>query len=261
MKGTWLFDGTLIPMAGGYVPVNDIKTGDVLYSEFGNPVPVVSKEVDIQILCKLTSPRVVDGRLSNSNNTITIGTNSLLMMKTYRRKNYSELSISEIAESGILESDGSDIIMKWSAKHGQSMITPYVQPVGNIDYQVVLNMFSHPDFIIPNCYAYGSKMQKMQALDVLEHYIKQLGGYQDEYYHLQLSDVVLKRQLSFMIESLGCSVWFDGLSIVWDRSVVCTDTYFSDIDKLGYSKRVYAICTDGHIPYQAGPFHTVVSSL
>ena len=176
--GTLLCKGTLIPTAHGYLPIETLKSGAVVYSEFWNPIPILDISDSLSEISRIHIPRVnYDDRLVDANNSLDIGSDSLIPMKTSHVKNYASIGVSEAADSGVFDYVDDEYIMKWSVKHGQGMNTPYVMLSGTDSYDSVAENFVKEDYQIPDAFAYGSSLQKMQTLDCLKKLARLYGGY------------------------------------------------------------------------------------
>lgn len=259
--GTLLCKGTLIPTAHGYLPIETLKSGAVVYSEFGNPIPILDISDSLSEISRIHIPRVTyDNRLVDANNSLDIGSDSLIPMKTSHVKNYASIGVSEAADSGVFDydDDGDASIMKWSVKHGQGMNTPYVMLSGTDSYDSVAENFAKTDYQIPDAFAYGSSLQKMQTLDCLKKLARLYGGY----YYLQHTSKKVLQQVAFLVESLGYTSYFMASDMIcFQTEQKFRDVYLDGIAALGYTRRVYGIHTEGEIPFQAGLFHCIVDSI
>lgn len=256
--GTLLCDRTLIPTAKGLVRVGDLKVGDKVFTEFGNPVDIVDIVTGFENIATIQLSHGVDWDNQNRPYCLNVSMSSGIIVREQNSTKFDEIMVEKTTKEPInqLASDGMSIINRWVMKRGQKLETDYINPGSDIHDNVV-QMFSDNNYRIPEHYMHGSRMQKECVRDVIQRSIP----VQEGVYYLNNVPMEVLIQVSELLEDLGHQVYSNlPYGIMW-VPVRVQDMQIIDIINLGYERRVWGIKTDGDIPYQAGAAHALVMSI
>lgn len=256
MNGTLLCDRSLVPTVRGLTQVSGLKVGDAVFTEFGNPIAITNIVTGFENIATIQLSHGIDWDNQNRQYSLNVAVNSDLLIKEQSSNAFGSVPVERTAKEPIVIATDIGIVNRWIMKRGQKIETPYMSPTGKSTYESVLAMFSDENYVIPDYYVHGSRMQKECVRDVIQKNIYFENGV---YYLVNVSQQILT-QVSEILEDLGHQVYATNGGIMWTMARV-QDMQIVDIINLGYKLRIWGIETEGHIPYQAGRCHALVNSI
>lgn len=254
--GTLLCDRTLIPTAKGLIQVSDLKVGDEVFTEFGNPIAIARIETGFKNIATIQLSHGVDWDNQNRPYCLNVAVDSDLFIKEQSMKSFDNVPVEKTTKEPIVIATDYGIVNRWIMKRGQKLETPYKNPNNKDEYDNVLAMFSDSDYVIPDYYMHGSRMQKECVRDVIQKNVY----FENGVYYLVNASQAVTIQVSELLEDLGHQVYATNGGIMWTAARV-QDMQIIDVINLGYERRIWGIETEGKIPYQVGRCHALVSSI